>query len=714
MQTTTRSRRSPIPILAAALCALALAACTGDGERARPASSVAVTGAPAFCPAPATPPSVLVVDANPGLTPLTEIAQIEWFLTALGYPYAVIDEPRTAGASWYDDPGITPAQVAPYDIIIYDTKGWRWHSAESRDTLLGALAAGKRVFLIGDDTGWGIPGLEALTHLTGASYDNNGDYFPANTPVTVLPNTFLSAGPTPGVQSFTYNYDVDVATATNQGESILATVRNGAPAILSYKTTSGGRAIVSLVGISAAEGAVSTPAGLQSLANLFDNAMAHLAASGTCDAQCPPTAPLVGPDGRSCVGACPSGTYDDAGRCVAACPAFHTDTQCVDACPSGSFTDGNACVDACPSDRFIDGTLCVAQCSAFRRGRYCVNRCPAFHLGRLCVATCPVYSHRNACVSACPSGTFRNGTVCVNRCPPETAPNADGVCTAKIVTSVTVTTRSNTALIVGTPTEYRAIVRDANGALVRTGTVVVTIDGTQTHSLPVTNGVVDFSHTYATVGQHILRVNYTGQGYKASSFRDVFRTRERATAVAVSASVASPVAYQIVTYTAAVTAGNGAAVTSGTVTFSGPAGAIVTAAVDQQGRATANIWWVAGSTTLTAAYNPTTGYQASTGTLAVVVAKANTITTPTATPNPAPAGVDFMYDVNTVAAAPSGWQGSVPPPGWSNYRCYWNEVEFPCIGSRQNVPGTYVLRMDYLGTANFNPSSGSVTVVILP
>ncbi len=179
--------------------------------------------------APVSQPSVLVVldDGHHGEF-VGDAAYVRDLLAERGYQVTLTDE--RAG-------GITPADVAGYDVVWFTNPGYPWDDARSVDTLRGVLAAGGGVIAQGDDITWSMGrsfDVSALTHLTpghngtdacGTQTDNNAG--------AMLEVELAEGHPLlEGIEhmSFLYGDDIDVSTPVGDGELVLgdATLAGGA------------------------------------------------------------------------------------------------------------------------------------------------------------------------------------------------------------------------------------------------------------------------------------------------------------------------------------------------------------------------------------------------------------------------------------------------------------------------------------------------------
>lgn len=178
--------------------------------------------------APVAQPSVLVVldDGHHGEF-VGDAAYVRDLLAERGYDVDLINE--RAG-------GITPADVAGYDVVWFSNPGYPWDDARSVDTLRGVLAAGGGVIAQGDDITWSMGrsfDVSALTHLTpghngtdacGTWTDNNAG--------AMLEVELGEGHPLlEGIEhmSFLYGDDIDVSTPVGGGELVLgdATLAGG-------------------------------------------------------------------------------------------------------------------------------------------------------------------------------------------------------------------------------------------------------------------------------------------------------------------------------------------------------------------------------------------------------------------------------------------------------------------------------------------------------
>jgi len=192
---------------------------------------------------------------------------------------------------------------------------------------------------------------------------------------------------------------------------------------------------------------------------------------------------------------------------------------------------------------------------------------------------------------------------------------------------------------------------------------------------------------------------------------------DQATVTSLSATATSAVAYQTLTYTATVTTADGTAVTSGTVTFTFPGfnGPVsFTLPVTASGTASVPVALRAGTHVVTATFNPDTGYLTSSGNLTIVVAKAYTTTASWVEPNPIPFDVTGYLYAQTTPVAPSNALGPIQASWATDYACWFNGVPFNCVDGIASPVGSHLVRIDFLGNADYHPSSSTFTLVRLP
>jgi hypothetical protein len=127
-------------------------------------------------------------------------------LLALGYDTTLIDEPEE---------GVDYSELEGYDVALLSNPGWPVDDFKTVQALQRFFSEGGGVILQGDDTSWGVEGLERLTHLR--SLDNGfGSY-----QVEIIADTHPVIDGLEGV-SFSYPRDIDICEPLGEGEVILA------------------------------------------------------------------------------------------------------------------------------------------------------------------------------------------------------------------------------------------------------------------------------------------------------------------------------------------------------------------------------------------------------------------------------------------------------------------------------------------------------------
>lgn len=170
--------------------------------------------------APTSRPSVLVVldDGHHGEF-VGDAAYVRDLLAERGYQVALINE--RAG-------GITPADVAGYDVVWFSNPGYPWDDVRSFDTLRGVLAAGGGVVAQGDDITWSMGrsfDVSALTHLTHGHNGTDACGIRTDNNAGALLAVELGEGHPllEGIEhmSFLYGDDIDVSTPVADGAAVL-------------------------------------------------------------------------------------------------------------------------------------------------------------------------------------------------------------------------------------------------------------------------------------------------------------------------------------------------------------------------------------------------------------------------------------------------------------------------------------------------------------
>ncbi len=198
-----------------------------------------------------------------------EISNLQSYLTEMGLNSTV-----------FLQPGTTPADLAPFDVIVFDGVCCiHGGFAATVDLFEQMEQAGKALYFINDDLATQANALaepqastwERLTHLvrtsdTGLSGTGSGRVDLAQPLHPVL------GGPFGSVQPFDYGADSDRTVATGTGESTLATIK-GAPVVLAIEESSGRRTVTQ--NILAASGYFA-PQNVAEAKKLFQNAIRWL------------------------------------------------------------------------------------------------------------------------------------------------------------------------------------------------------------------------------------------------------------------------------------------------------------------------------------------------------------------------------------------------------------------------------------------------------
>ena len=248
-----------------------------------------------------------------------------------------------------------------------------------------------------------------------------------------------------------------------------------------------------------------------------------------------------------------------------------------------------------------------------------------------------------------------------------------------------------------------AVTADAPGGGTPTGTVTVS-DGAQGCSATVAAG--SCSTAFLTLGARTITASYAGNGnYLASSGTANHAVQANGATVSVSASPASAVTGQTVTFTAGVTGSSGTP--TGTVQFQVDgvdAGSPVTLS---GGSAQLSTPLDAGSRTITANYSGDGTYAGGSGSLAnyVVNKGATTVTISGDSPDPSVAGASYTVNFAVFVSAPA----SGTPTGTVTV----SDGTASCTGSAPSgncslaspTSGSKTLTVTYDGDANFATSS---------
>lgn len=288
--------------------------------------------------------------------------------------------------------------------------------------------------------------------------------------------------------------------------------------------------------------------------------------------------------------------------------------------------------------------------------------------------------------------------------------------------ATTLTSSANPAPF-GTSVTFTATVSAASGTGTPTGTATF-LDGATLLGYVALNasGQATFTTSTLTPGVHNISVSYNGDlRFTNGTSNVVQQTVQSATATEVTSS-ANPTMYgQPLTFTATVRTAFPGLIPTGSVRFtvdSGPASAPVP--LDSSGRApfTPAVPLNAGNHTVTTVFTPTGIFLGSNGTLVggQTINKANTITT-LQVQKPTPSVGKALRFTATVSAAPP-----TPTPNGTVTFFLDNVPQQTILLNAAGqaaltitlTTGTHVIVAQYDGTSNYNRSSASITLRILP
>jgi hypothetical protein len=194
-----------------------------------------------------------------------------------------------------------------------------------------------------------------------------------------------------------------------------------------------------------------------------------------------------------------------------------------------------------------------------------------------------------------------------------------------------------------------------------------------------------------------------------------FSASQVQTAVGLTSSSLNPVCGQPVTFTATVTSNGSQVVSSGTVTFEdGNTGLGTPVPVGPSGQAMLTVTLKVGQHPITAYYNGTALYAASSGTLTETVGKAGTNTVVSPSANPSVFGQSVIFTATVGVMNP----GAGIPTGLVQFGIDGSNIGLPVTVSTTAGAstatfttgffiGTHTISASYLGDANFSNSSST-------
>lgn len=262
----------------------------------------------------------------------------------------------------------------------------------------------------------------------------------------------------------------------------------------------------------------------------------------------------------------------------------------------------------------------------------------------------------------------------------------------------------------------------AGAGVTPTGSVTVTVSGgSETCTGTLTAGAGSCSLTLTSAGARTLTASYGGDAnYLASSDTELHSVNPANTTTTLTTSGTPSVFGQSVTFTAAVTVtAPGGGVPTGAVTFFVNGTPVLTPTLNGSGQAAYITSALAvASHTITATYNSSANYNASTAApLTQVVNRASTTTTLATTGSPSVFGQSVTFTATVSAQAPGGGT----PTGTVTFFVNGASVSTSALnGSGQatyvtsTLPvATHSITATYAGSGNYNAStSGTLTQIV--
>jgi parallel beta-helix repeat protein len=253
---------------------------------------------------------------------------------------------------------------------------------------------------------------------------------------------------------------------------------------------------------------------------------------------------------------------------------------------------------------------------------------------------------------------------------------------------------------------------------VPSGTVTF-LDGTSAIGAgPLDNsGTARMTTSFLVVGQHNITASYPGDFNfgKSTSSTLVQTITGDPTSTTLTVSPNPATAFSPITLSSVVTSPHGTP--NGTVVFTTGTETLTTATLDASGHTSATISTLGGgSYSIAANYQATTLFHASSSApFQETVLGANTATTLTASPNP-----DTITQAITLTAVVRDTQGSTVPVGNVAFMdgtatlgtAALNASGIATFTASTLGAGTQVITASYAGTANFNPSSATVSETV--
>ncbi|MGW2005710.1 Ig-like domain-containing protein, partial [Streptomyces tubercidicus] len=253
-----------------------------------------------------------------------------------------------------------------------------------------------------------------------------------------------------------------------------------------------------------------------------------------------------------------------------------------------------------------------------------------------------------------------------------------------------------------------------------TGTVTFSVSGGPTVTAPLVGGTATATVNNVSVGFHTVTANYNGSvNFSPSSGVGSLTVVQASTTTTVTSSPDPSLFGQTVTLTAHVApVAPGGGTPTGTVTFvigGGGGGTLTAPLVGGNASVTTNTLTV-GTHAITATYNGSTNYAASSGTdTQTVQGTAATTTTVTSSPDPSVFGQPVTFTA-TVAPSPPG-PGT--PTGTVTFVISGGPtLTAPLVGGTASVTtsslsvGSHTVTATYSGDVNFSSSSGTDTQLV--
>jgi hypothetical protein len=262
----------------------------------------------------------------------------------------------------------------------------------------------------------------------------------------------------------------------------------------------------------------------------------------------------------------------------------------------------------------------------------------------------------------------------------------------------------------GQPVTFTATVSSTFGAIPN-GDLVTFKDGATTlATVALSGGTATLNTANLTLGTHSITATYKGDTLLASSVSSVLKQQiTKSASTTTVASSANPSSFgQMVTFTATVTTG-----ATGTVTFKSGTATLGTVALTGNSANLSTSGLAAGTRSITAVYSGDATYNPSTSAvLKQVVTKALTAESLTSSPNPSASGaaVTFTATVTSSGGVPTGTVTF--KKGTTTLGSATLSGGVATFTTSTLPAGSSTIIANYGGTANYSPSSASVTQAV--